>query len=148
MCISHWCCVWNIVSYILLVIINNMYFNTLSPHSSLERLALWGSLGRSPGFVGGVHVVHRFSFRCCVFCICFVCHRPVSCVPMLTVSLNCPFSITHKVVSNVYWFLFVELFSMIAKRYFALLTVTVIEDSIEISVNYWNIINNHGNIYN
>jgi hypothetical protein len=28
---------------------------------------------------GGVCVVHRFSFLCCVFC--FACLRPVSCVP-------------------------------------------------------------------
>ena len=33
----------------------------------------------SPPFFGGIRVVHRFSFLCCVFC--FVCLSPVFCVP-------------------------------------------------------------------
>jgi len=45
-----------------------------------ELLALRGRLGSSPVF-GGVRVAHHFSFLCCVFC--FVCLRPVSCVPYI-----------------------------------------------------------------
>ena len=45
-------------------------------------------------------VAHLFSFLCCLFCIS--CLRPVSSVPMLSVSLDCPFLIFTSVVSNVY----------------------------------------------
>ena len=48
-----------------------------------------------PKVFGGVCVAHRFNFLCCV--ICFVCLRPVSCMPnVASVSglsiLDCPFS--------------------------------------------------------
>ena len=63
-----------------------------------------------------------------VVVLCLVC-------PLLTVSLDCTFFIAPSGFSNVYWFQFVELFCMIAEMSFALLKITVIEDSIEISVN-------------
>ena len=37
-----------------------------------------------------------------VLCFCFFCLRLVSCVPMLPVSLDCPFLIAYSVISNVY----------------------------------------------
>ena len=45
---------------------------------------------------GGVRVVHLFIFLCCVVFFCFVCLRPVSCVPNVTsvfglFILACPF---------------------------------------------------------
>ena len=50
---------------------------------------------------GGVCIAHLFSFLCCDFC--FVCLRPVSCVPLLPVSLDCPFLIASSVFSNIYF---------------------------------------------
>ena len=47
-------------------------------------------------------IFYLFSFLCCVFCI--VCLRPVSCVPKLLVSLDCPFLTALSVFSNVYLF--------------------------------------------
>jgi hypothetical protein len=48
------------------------------------------------------HVAHLVTLMCCVVFLCFVCLRPVSCVPMLPVSLDCPFVIASSVFSNVY----------------------------------------------
>ena len=47
-------------------------------HKRQEVLILPEHLGSSPVF-GGIHVVHSFSFLCCVFSS--VCLRPVSFVP-------------------------------------------------------------------
>jgi len=52
-----------------------------------------------PLFYSGIHVAHLFSFLCCVeFYFCFVCFRPVTCMPDVarpTVCglciLDCPF---------------------------------------------------------
>ena len=37
-----------------------------------------------------------------LFCFCFACIRPVSCVPNLAVSLDCPFLIALSVFFSVY----------------------------------------------
>ena len=42
----------------------------------------WRMLSDYSSVFDGVRVVHRFSRLCCVFC--FVCLRPVSCVPYVT----------------------------------------------------------------
>jgi hypothetical protein len=52
----------------------------------------------SPPVFGGVRVVHRFSFLCCVFC--FVCLGPVSCIPNVAsfsgLSIfDCPFDFLY-----------------------------------------------------
>jgi formate hydrogenlyase subunit 3/multisubunit Na+/H+ antiporter MnhD subunit len=45
-----------------------------------ERLTLREHI-RSSSVFGGVRVAHGFSFLCCVAILCFVCLRPVSCLP-------------------------------------------------------------------
>ena len=42
----------------------------------------------------------------CIVFLCFVSPRPVSCVPMSPVSLDCPFLIAHSVFSRVYFITF------------------------------------------
>ena len=50
-------------------------------------------------------IVHSwFPLRFSLTFICFVCLRPVSCVPKLPVFLDCPFLISPSVFSNVYLF--------------------------------------------
>ena len=42
----------------------------------------------------------------CVVLLCFVAPRPIFCVPMSPVSLDCPFLIAHSVFSSVYFIIF------------------------------------------
>jgi hypothetical protein len=55
-----------------------------------------------PRFLHGFVLVNVLVF--CVLCFCFVCLRPVSCVPNVTsFSLDCPLFIDLSVFSNVYF---------------------------------------------
>jgi hypothetical protein len=49
----------------------------------------------------GVRGTHRLSFQCCVV-VCFVCLRPVSCVPNDSSVAGLSFLIAPSVFSNVY----------------------------------------------
>jgi hypothetical protein len=64
-----------------------------------ELFTLREHLGSHSVF-GEVSVANCCSFLCCVGF--FLCLHPVSCVPMLSVSLGCPFLITPSVFTNVY----------------------------------------------
>ena len=90
------------VCYLCLV----MYSTVKYYMSNREAVTAYpsGPPGFTPRFLlgsfVGVRVPHLFIFLCCVFC--FVCLHPVSCVAMLSVSLDCPFLIAPSVFSNIY----------------------------------------------
>ena len=66
-----------------------------------RRLSLAG-VWVHPRFLHGFVLVNVLVF--CVLCFCFVCLRPVSCVPNVTsFSLDCPLLIDISVFSNVYF---------------------------------------------
>ena len=56
----------------------------------------------SPVFFDGVLVAHLFNFLCCVVFVSFVFLRPVSCVPNVAMSLDCPLLIAPLGFSSVY----------------------------------------------
>jgi len=77
-----------------------------------EMLTFRDHLGSPRFFIGCVRVSHLFSFLCCVvlccvFRFCFVCLRPVSCVP----NVDSVTSLSILVIDNPFCFLW-HLFSL------------------------------------
>ena len=131
-CAQCWWCLWSVRCRLSLLFSLSTFFKyILSMESQWRisyvigwiRLSLYDTAGNhtyllflrgrlhSPAVFGGVRVAHPFSFLCCVF-FCFVCPRPVSCVPGVasfsaSAILDCPVGFLWRLFIFILYYTFI-----------------------------------------